>query len=393
MHVDDIWRLPEGVVELLPPQAFQLEELRRRILDLCAAHGYELVAPPLLERAPSLLVGAGEDLAGLTFRTGDGALAVRSDITPQTARIDAHSRLCEGAQRLCYAGSVLHTRSRHPLAARELHQLGAEIYGVEAVAADAELLLLMSELLHLAGIAEPRLDLGHAGVYRALAVATGLGEVAERRLFDAIERKALDEAHTVLGGDIDPQLRQMLLTLPSLRGRGDVLDRAERCLDGAPSAALSALAELRELLVALEAVGVPEVPYLDLGELRGYRYHTGLLFAAYADGCGQVVAHGGRCDGIGAAYGRSRPATGFSVDLGCLLALCPEPPTPPTAIFAPPPVGGQQAIWRQQLSRLRISGECVVTALPGESAPVFCDRLLKAPQTEGGEWRVEPLVS
>ena len=390
MPADDIWRLPEGVAELLPPRAFQLEGLRRRVLELFAACGYELVAPPLLERSPSLLVGAGEDLAELTFRTGDGALAVRADITPQTARIDAHSRLCDGAQRLCYAGPVLHTRPRHPLAARELHQLGAEIYGVEAVAADADLVLLMVELLRLTGV-EPRLDLGHAGIYRALVAAAGLEGAAERRLFDAIQRKAMDEARAVLTGGIAPQLAQMLLALPSLRGRGDVLERAEHSLAGGPSAALAALAELRELVAALAAAGEAQPPYLDLGELRGYRYHTGLLFAAYADDCGHVVAHGGRCDGIGAAYGRPRPATGFSADLGCLLALCAELPMPPRAIFAPSPAGGQAA-WRRELRRLRATGECVVAALPGESPPPFCDRLLAVPSAEGGAWRVASLT-
>ena len=391
MPADDIWRLPEGVTELLPPHAFQLEALRRRVLELFAAGGYEQVAPPLLERSPSLLVGAGEDLSELTFRTGDGSLAVRADITPQTARIDAHSRLCDGVQRLCYAGPVLHTRPRHPLAARELHQLGAEIYGSEAVEADAELVALMLELLALAGIAEPHLDLGHAGIYRALAAAAGLTADAERCLFDAVGRKDSDALRAVLAEGVAPDLAKMLSLLPSLRGRGDVLARAERALAGSPPAALAALAELRALSERLESAGVVVDPYIDLAELRGYRYHNGLLFAAYVDGCAQAVAQGGRCDGIGGAYGRSRPATGFSADLTCLLSLCSDLPMPPTAIFAPPPVGDQLA-WRRELHRLRAAGECVVVALPGESPPPFCDRLLAAPEADGGAgWLVVSL--
>ncbi len=392
MHADDIWRLPEGVSELLPPHARQWEELRQHVLGLFAAYGYEQVAPPLLERAPSLLVGAGEDLAELTFRTGDGSLAVRADITPQTARIDAHSRLRDGVQRLCYAGSVLHTRPRYPLAARELHQLGAEIYGSDAVLADAELVTLMLELSQLAGIAEPRLDLGHAGVYRALAAAAELGADTERRLFDAVGRKDSAELRVVLATGVDPALAEMLSLLPSLRGRGDVLARAERALAGSPPAVLAALAELRALSEALESAGVAADPYVDLSELRGYRYHNGLLFAVYVDGCAQAVAQGGRCDGIGGAYGRSRPATGFSTDLACLLSLCPDSPLPPTAIFAPPPADGQPA-WRRELRRLRTAGECVVAALSDESPPPFCDRLLVAPAGDGGEWQVEQLPS
>src|SRR5215813_13810774 len=166
------WLLPEYIEDILPAEALRIEQLRRRILDLFRAHGYELVMPPMLEYLESLLTGTGHDLDLRTFKLVDQlsgrTLGLRADITPQVARIDAHLLNRQGVTRLCYAGVVLHTRPRGLHATREQIQIGAEIYGHAGLEADLEIQQLMLDALRLAGLAKVRLDLCHAGVLAAL---------------------------------------------------------------------------------------------------------------------------------------------------------------------------------------------------------------------------------
>src|SRR3989338_3940849 len=136
------WLLPEYIEDILPDEARRVERVRRRILDDFAAHGYELVMPPLLEYIDSLLTGTGHDLDLQTFKLVDQLsgrmLGVRADITPQVARIDAHLLNRSGVTRLCYCGSVLHARPAGPGATREPIQIGAEIFGHAGIASDPE---------------------------------------------------------------------------------------------------------------------------------------------------------------------------------------------------------------------------------------------------------------
>lgn len=391
----DRWLLPDGVEELLPDQAGRVEALRRSLLDLYASWGYELVIPPLIEYTESLLVGLGHDVDIQTFKVVDQlsgrTMGIRADITPQTARIDAHSLNREGPVRLCYAGSVLHTRPKSLLASRSPIQLGAELYGDDSLSSDIEIISLMLETLGASGISNITLDLGHVGIYRALVAASGLEGEPEQRLFDALQRKsAADIDAAVAGGVSDTGTAEMLRALGTLNGDQSVLARAKTLLAKAPQPVARYIDELQQVANAVSS-RLPQVNlYFDLSELRGYHYHTGLVFAALAPGHGQAVANGGRYDHIGEVFGRARPATGFNTDLKALLGYLPEAQrTGDDRIFAPDdsnlPEARAASLW-QMVNSLRERGETVVSGLSGEQDnPNFCRYLV----WESDGWQVK----
>lgn len=319
------WLLPEGVEEILPRQAWQIESFRRRVLDLYRSWGYELVIPPMLEYRDSLLLGRDSEMEWQTFQLTDQlsgrTLAIRADITPQVARIDAHSYPQEGPSRLCYAGTVLHARPRSQLASREPLEVGAELYGDGSLQSDIEVISLMLATLGAANVARSYLDLGHVGIYRALLESAALDADAEEALLDAFHRKARTEVAEILSrGTQESAAAARLNALVDLHGDLSVLDEAARLLAGAPAEVMGAIAHVREIAAAITRL-FPEVRlHIDLAELRGYRYHTGLVFAAYINGVGHAVANGGRYDHIGEVFGRARPATGFSANVQDLLS-------------------------------------------------------------------------
>jgi ATP phosphoribosyltransferase regulatory subunit len=312
------WVLPEYIEDILPAQAMRIERLRRSILDLFFKKDYELVMPPLLEYMDSLLTGTGHDLELRTFKVVDQLsgrmMGVRADITPQVARIDAHLLNRKGVTRLCYCGSVLHTRPAVPGATREPIQLGAEMYGEAGVAADVEMLELLCQALELAGARNPRIDIGHVAVFRAIAQAAEVDGEREAELFEALQRKDVP-ALISLTRKIPAKSREALLLLPNLYGGAEVLDEAEKRLPRIGEIT-RALATLRRLAKACKFPAS-----FDLAELRGYHYHSGVVFDAYCDGVTGAVARGGRYDEVGKAFGRARPATGFSIDLRSLAGM------------------------------------------------------------------------
>lgn len=317
------WLLPENIEDVLPPKAWRLEDVRRAMLDLFRARGYELVVPPLIEYVDSLLTGAGSDLDLKTFKLVDQLsgrmMGVRADMTPQAARIDAHLLGHNPVNRLCYAGSVLHAVPDGVYHSREPMQLGAELYGVAGVEGDLEILTLMLDALQAAGLKNIQLDIGHVGIYRALAEEAALSAEQERALFKALQSKAADEAGAICTG-LDAQLADALAALTKLYGGVETLDAARVALpDNAHiRAALDTLAHLAD---SLQGRGIELA--LDLAELRGYGYHSGAVFAAYTGGHSRAIALGGRYDEAGRAFGRARPATGFSLDLRELVETAP----------------------------------------------------------------------
>jgi len=396
MPTVDRWLLPDGIDEVLPAEAARIEAARRQLLDLFSCWGYDLVITPHIEYLESLLTGAGHDLELQTFKMTDQLsgrmLGLRADITPQVARIDAHTLGAEGPSRLCYCGSVLHTRPRPLSTARSLIQLGAELYGDASSTSDIEVISLMLETLASCEVKGVHLDIGHVGIYRGLVQAAGVDEVTERLLFDALQRKAVDDV-TRLASDLEhSSLAAMLCSLVELTGGIEVLDRAHALLDGAPESVMAALDDLAEIAQVL-ARRYPQIPlYFDLGELRGYHYHTGVVFAAYVPGVGQSVAQGGRYDDIGGDFGRARPATGFSTDLRSLVqrgrvGIVQKR----SAIWAP---HSNEAGLQDQIAQLRQQGERVVAALPGQSSAEAsdygCDRVLGF---QAGSWSVADLNS
>ena len=313
------WILPEYIEDILPAEAMRIEALRRRLLDLFFSRNYELVMPPLLEYMDSLLTGTGHDLELRTFKVVDQlsgrTMGVRADITPQVARIDAHLLNRKGVTRLCYCGSVLHTRPAGPAATREPIQIGAELYGEAGVEADLEILQLLCQALELAGVRNARVDIGHVSVFRSIAHAAEVRGELEAQLFEALQKKDLP-ALKDLTKKMNPKTREALLLLPELYGGAEVLDVAEKKLPKLPELT-RALGTLRRLA---KACRLPAG--FDLAELRGYHYHTGVVFDAYCDcasgAASQPIARGGRYDEVGKAFGRARPATGFSIDLRSL---------------------------------------------------------------------------
>lgn len=393
MATVDRWLLPDGIEEVLPPEAARIEAARRQVLDLFQRWGYDFVVTPHIEYLESLLTGAGQDLDLRTFKVTDPQsghlMGFRADITPQVARIDAHTLRREGPNRLCYAGSVLHAKPRALSTSRSPIQLGAELYGDASPASDIEVISLMLEMLELAAVPDVHMDLGHVGIYRGLARAAGLSGETERSLFDALQRKAVDEV-AELTADLPHELASMLRALVELCGGREVLDLAQGVLMDAPEDVHRALDELIAIADALE-LRYPELPlYFDLGELRGYHYHTGVVFAAFVPGVGQSIAQGGRYDDIGAYFGRARPATGFSTDLKTLVTLGSmvlEQPVP--GIWAPD--SHDPYLW-YEVKRLRAEGQRVVQALPGQevasAAEAGCDRQLLL---RDGRWQVAVL--
>ncbi len=387
------WLLPEGIEEILPAQARQLETLSRRLLDHFDTWGYDFVIPPLVDHLESLLVGSGHDLELQTFKLTDQlsgrTLGIRADMTPQVARIDAHHLRTTAPTRLCYLGTVLHTRPDGFAGARSLLQVGAELYGHAGIESDMEILNLMAGALAIAGVSPIHLDLGHVGIYRALVAGADLDPEREATLFDALQRKAIPEIRQMLADWRLPEAdTARLLALPDLHGGRDVLATAREALAGAAPDVMDAIDTLDAIAGRITDTLPAIILHFDLAELRGYHYHTGLVFAAYAPGRGQAIALGGRYDGIGQAFGQARPATGFSTDLRTLAAVGTPPAAGRGGIFAP---ASADPALSKRIAALRAEGERVVVELPGQAggpADMGCDRRLVE---SGGQWEVVPL--
>ncbi len=376
------WLLPDGIEELRPERAERLERLRRRIVDHFHACGFELVVPPMLDFVESLLTGTGHELDLQTFKVTDPAsgrtLGIRADMTPQVARIDAHGLRRDVPTRLCYLGSALQARGSEFAASRTPMQIGAEIFGHAGVESDVEVIGLMLDVLELAGIEAPILDVGHVGIFRALAAEAGLDGAAEARLFDILQRKARPEMHALLGElDVGEAMAAALESLTDLYGGPGVLDAARERLAVGGRVVNEALDHLARVAAELERIRPGSRLQFDLGELRGYYYHTGVVFAAFVPGRGEEIARGGRYDEIGRAFGRPRPATGFSADLKTLVDYAELPAAGQGAIWAPWAEGdaGQAA----KIRALRAAGERVIRELPGQTGgprEMGCDRQL-----------------
>jgi ATP phosphoribosyltransferase regulatory subunit len=365
------WLLPEHIQDVLPAEARIIERLRRAILDLFASHGYELVAPPLLEYIDSLLSGTGRDLDLATFKLVDQLsgrmMGVRADHTPQVARIDAHLLNRQGVARLCYCGSVLHTVPAGMTKMREPIQIGAELYGHAGLEADIEIVRLMIEALQRAGIERLHVDLGNPAIYRAMVA--GMPAERSEELFHAVQQK-------------DAARAGELAVLTTLNGGAEVLARARKEL---PAAVHPAIQALETLAQKCAAPGV-EISF-DLAELGGFNYESGLAFAAFTPASPDAIARGGRYDEVGASFGRARPATGFTMDLRQLAAVAPSPQPSPKGeggpILAP---CSDDATLNELVRKLRTQGETVVVALPGhDPAELECTRKIEMKE---GKWRV-----
>lgn len=379
------WLLPENIQDMLPDEASRIEGMRRDVLELLRLSGYQLVAPPLLEYAESLLINDSADMDLRSFKLVDQlsgrTLALRADITPQVARIDAHLLNRQGITRLSYAGSVLHTQPSGLMRTREPLQVGAELYGHSGLESDLEVQRLMLQSLALLGIQGVHLDLGHVAVFRAIVQGAAIGSKLEAALFSALQSKDVPGLK-VLVAALPSQVQSALLSLPELYGGVEVLQRARKLLPASTHAALDELERAaKQLQPYAQHIGI------DLAELRGYHYHSGMVFAAYHAGSHDAIAVGGRYDDVGKSFGRARPATGFSMDLRQLHGLLDKQDMP-KGVLAP---HLNDAALDAVIVQLRGQGEIVVVDLlgnPAHRAELNCDRELVS---RNGAWVVEKL--
>lgn len=381
------WQLPAHIEDILPPEAQRVESLRGRLLELFRTRGYQVVMPPLLEYVDSLRVGTGVDLDLRTFKLVDQLsgrqMGLRADITPQVARIDAYLAQRAGVARYAYCGSVLHARPASDNARRELLQLGAELFGHPSVESDIEVQQLMLRALAVAGIRDVHLDLGHVAVFRTLVARAGVDAALESALFTALQGKDISEVFALTDG-LDSPWREALRRLPGLYGDRSVLDAAAHDLPALP--------EIRHALGELAAMADATAPgsatlHFDLAELRGYHYHSAVVFAAYTAGHATAIAAGGRYDEVGRAFGRARPATGFSLDLVELSTIVGAEPAV-GAVVAPP---GNDPALLVAIEALRNAGEIVVVDLPGDQRPVAELNCCRALVLRDGRWQVEAI--
>ena len=390
---DSRWLLPDGVDEIVPPFAAEVERLRRRVIDAMAGWGYRLCMPPLVEFLDSLLSGLGEDLDLQTFKLTDQVsgrlMGIPADMTPQVARIDAHRLATDLPQRLCYIGPVLHTRPDKFAGSRNPLQVGAELYGHAGIESDVEVICLLVDTLACAGIEDLTLELGHMGVFKGLVDAACLDATGRARVLDALLRKSPDELEDACrAAAIDSARSGWLRALLAYNGGPEIVGAAARAFTDAPSEVRAVLTEFGQLIDLLRSRCPRLDIHVDLAELRGYRYHTGVMFAAYTPRVGRAIARGGRYDNSGVQFGRPRPATGFSTDLKMLAALAPATAGADT-IFAP---AGSEPGLLAAIAAARTAGAVVIQGLPGQAGggvELGCASELRC---VAGQWQVVDVV-
>lgn len=378
------WVLPEYIADVLPHQARKIEQVRRTMLDAFASYGYELVIPPMLEYLESLLTGVGKDTDMSTFKLVDQlsgkTMGLRADMTTQVARIAAQTGQQNTISRLCYVGSVLHTRPLGLQTTREPLQAGAEIFGCSHIKADAEIQSLAISALTLVGLKDICLSLSHVGVLKAIIATDPLAQLREAQLFDLLETKDMPTLMSITQ-DFQEETRSALLVLPELYGDITILEKAKEVLpdnDGIKQA----LSELE----FLAKIAPCDTVTIDLADLHGYHYHNGIMFAAYVNGLPNALARGGRYDHVAEAFGRSKPATGFSVDIRELARLL-DAPAKKSAIAVK---------WENDpslfdaVNALRRQGETVIYQFANiklQQEEFICDRQLV--KNDAGVWTVE----
>jgi ATP phosphoribosyltransferase regulatory subunit len=386
------WLLPDQISDILPAEAKRMEALRRRLLDLYGAYGYDLVQPPMLEHVESLMIHQARDLDLRTFKVVDQAsgrlLGLRADITPQAARIDAHQIPQQGVTRLCYAGSVLHAQPAGLLSSREPVQVGCELFGHAGLEADLEVQELALASLDVAGIQKVRLDLSHRGIFLALRAKDSALAGIEADVLGCLQSKdraGLAELCKQLSSDTAKALLALIDLYGPVEGSDGVIARAKKVLPATPEITQA----LDRLLAVARSAMFTEHPQcvltVDLSDLRGYRYHNGVMFSIYCQGLPNAVVRGGRYDGVGEVFGRARPATGFSLELRELLEIAPQPNGSKGGAAEPIAAPwADEASLRLAIAALRTKGQAVV-CLPDAELSAWTGRRLVS---ETGKWKV-----
>ena len=312
------WQLPEGIDELTGEQAVTFESIRRRLLDLYQSWGYELVVPPMVEYIESLIL-TSDSVDQKTFKFLDSIsgrmIGVHSDITPQIARIDSKRSKSDKTDRYCYINAILQTKADDFYTSRSPIQAGAELYGYKGIEADIEVIELMLASLSILKTQGLTLSLGNTAIFNALCEATELDKQDIATLRDIFKRKSVPELDVFLKDNAIKEADKFI-ALISLDGDDQVLDRALKVFVDFPRV-VGAINDLIKLNKVFDGNGINLM--FDLGEVKAYEYHNGIVFAAYHPSYSKALAQGGRYNGLSQSLGVSRDATGFSFDLKFLI--------------------------------------------------------------------------
>ena len=310
------WSLPDGVDELLPPKALEVEILRRSLIDQYVDAGYAFIIPPLLELSETIGGEAHDEIKSHAFSFRDDLtgknLSIRPDISEQASRIDAYRIQSNDVVRLCYAGEVVKSKSSKVLRSRTTIQVGAEIFGDSSIEAELESIKLMLDSLEIAGVSNTTLSLGHAGFTASvLEPFKNLGQEVFANIETALSKKSKSDLINIIPDSHES--KSSLINLCDIYGEKDIIQKAK--------AEFSHIKNSDNLLEHLEKVANKIESFsdinlhIDLGEIQGFKYHNGIVFSAYSDSVGYVLAKGGRYDGLRKSSDQDRPAVGFDLDL------------------------------------------------------------------------------
>ena len=310
------WSLPDGVDELLPPKALEVEMLRRKLIDSYLSSGYEFITPPLLELSETIGGEAHDEIKSHAFSFKDNLtgknLSIRPDISEQASRIDAYRIQSNDTVRLCYAGEVVKSKSSKVLRSRTTIQVGAEIFGDSSKNAELESISLMLDSLEVAEVENITLSLGHAGLTASiLQPFKKLGVEVFSNIEMALSKKSKSDLNNIISND--HKNKSSLLALCDMYGTPEILSKAK---DEFSYIELSAsyLEHLNSIVEDIDKKTEVNI-HIDLGEIQGFKYHNGIVFSAYSDLASYVLAKGGRYDGLRKSSDHDRPAVGFDLDL------------------------------------------------------------------------------
>ena len=371
------WQLPEGIDELTGNQANAFESARRELLDLYQSWGYEIVVPPMIEYAENLVL-TSKSIDDKTFKFPDSAstrmLGVHSDITPQVARIDSKRDHSEDICRYCYINAILQTKADDFYASRSPIQAGVELYGYKGIDADIEVIVLMLSSLKLLDISTPTLSLGNTAIFNALCDSANLEDKDKSSLRDIFRRKSVPDLNNFLSQN---QIKESskFKSLINLDGDAEVLDDALKVFKGMPSI-IEAINDLRKLNDFFKDYDTKLM--FDLGEVKAYEYHDGIVFAVYSEKFSKAIAQGGRYDGLSQSFDSTREATGFSFDLKFLIHQQASKVKSKKVLNAP---NIDNPGFIKLVNQLRAQGHVIKTDLKGSNNVDFVNK--------NGKWKLK----
>ena len=371
------WQLPEGIDELTGDSAITFEVSRRSLLDLYQSWGYNIVVPPMIEYSDTLVLNS-DSIDDKTFKFLDSAsarmLGVHSDITPQIARIDSQNAELNSISRYCYINAILQTKADDFYASRSPIQAGAELYGHKGIDADIEVIVLMLSSLELLNISNITLSLGNTAIFNALCLSANLESKEIAALRDIFRRKSLPDLESFLK-NTNIKEADKFKSLISLDGDEKILKKASDIFKSIP-AIIDAINDLSKLNDFFKEQSIDLM--FDLGEVKAYEYHDGIVFAAYSDKFSKAIAQGGRYDGLSKAFDSDREATGFSFDLKFLIHQ-KEYLVKKNKVLNAPNIDNPELI--QFLNDLRAKGNVIQTDLNDSTEVDFIQ--------ENGKWKLK----